>query len=194
MNRIIGHLLGLGLAAICAAGIARAESLYHEETYRPLVGDNKAHHVGDTITVQIVENASATSSADSSGNRKNGVGFDYTDTIHRSRTLNVQTNNDFDGHGTTERTGRLLAQIAVTVVAIQPNGDLRIAGEQLLEINREQQKIKLEGRVRPQDVANDNTVSSTRIAEARISYVGDGDVSLRTRPSWWHTLLTWLGL
>lgn len=188
MRRIL--IVLLMLAASAAAG----ESLYSEQAYRPLVADNKARRVGDALTVLVLENASAASSADNSGDRKQGLGVDFTDTFHRNRTFRVQTNNDFDGRGATQRSGRLLAQIGVTVAGIEANGDLLIKGEQLIEINREQQKIRLEGRVRPQDVDAANTISSTRIADARISYVGDGDVSLRARPSWWHNFLTWIGL
>jgi flagellar L-ring protein precursor FlgH len=189
----IASLVVLGLAFACVSQ-ASAESLFSESTYRPLVSDNKAHRLGDVLTVLVVENATAASSADTGGQRKQGLGFDYTDTLHQSRSINGQLNNNFDGRGVTERSGRLLAQISVSVVGVLPNGELQVAGEQLLEINRESQRIKLEGRVRPQDVSDANTVASTRIADARISYVGDGDVSLRARPSWWHNLLTWIGL
>jgi flagellar L-ring protein precursor FlgH len=184
--------------AICIAALgvaaSSAESLYKEETFRPLVSDNKARRVGDTLSVLVLENSSAASTADTSANRKNGLGFEYLDPLRRNRAIQVQTNNDFDGRGVTQRAGRLLAQIAVTVQAIEPNGDLRIAGEQLLEINHEQQKIKLEGRVRAQDITDQNTVISTRVADARISYVGEGDLAARQRPAWWHTVLTWFGL
>jgi flagellar L-ring protein precursor FlgH len=179
---------------VLAAGHAYAESLYREDTFRSMVADNKARKVGDAITVLVYENSSATSGADTTAGRKAGLGIDWSDSLHRGRVANLATRNDFDGRGTTQRVGRLLAQIAVTVTAVEPNGELRIAGEQLLEINREKQQIKLEGRVRPQDVTDANTVMSTRIAEARISYVGDGDVASRARPSWWHNLLTWIGL
>ena len=115
-------------------------------------------------------------------------------TIRRSRTVSAQVNNQFDGKGVTERSGRLLAQITVTVVAIESNGDLRVAGEQALEINNERQNIRLEGRVRTQDIADSNTVSSTRLADAQISYVGAGDLAARQRSPWWQTVLSWLGL
>jgi flagellar L-ring protein precursor FlgH len=84
--------------------------------------------------------------------------------------------------------------LTVTVKGVAENGDLLIAGEQLLEINNERQQIKVEGRVRPHDISDVNTVLSTRIADAKISYVGDGDLADRQRPSWWHRLLTWFGL
>jgi flagellar L-ring protein FlgH len=99
-----------------------------------------------------------------------------------------------NGRGVTQREGRVLAQITVAVQSIAPNGDLLIAGEQLLEINNERQQIRVEGRVRLQDVSDVNTVLSTRLADAHISYAGEGDIADRQRPSWWHKLLTWFGI
>jgi flagellar L-ring protein precursor FlgH len=106
----------------------------------------------------------------------------------------IRSTNQLDGRGLTQRQGKVLAQLTVTVKGVAENGDLLIAGEQLLEINNERQQIKVEGRVRPHDISDVNTVLSTRIADAKISYVGDGDLADRQRPSWWHRLLTWFGL
>jgi len=80
----------------------------------------------------------------------------------------------------------------VTVQEVMSNGELRVSGQQMLEVNNEKQHIRLEGRVRPYDVSG-NSVLSTRLADAKISYLGDGDLSDRQRPGWWMRLLTWLG-
>ena len=104
------------------------------------------------------------------------------------------TTNDFDGRGSTQRSGRVLGQLTVTVRGVQPNGDLLLEGVQELEINGEKQTIKLDGRVRSQDITDANTVLSTRVADARISLVGDGVLAERQKPSWWHRLVTWFGL
>ena len=80
----------------------------------------------------------------------------------------------------------------MTVQEVAANGELRVSGQQILEINNEKQHIKLEGRVRPYDISG-NSVLSTRLADAKISYIGDGDLAERQRPSWWLRLLTWLG-
>jgi flagellar L-ring protein precursor FlgH len=192
MKTMLLRMLAMALASVAVS--AAAESLYREETYKPLVSDNKAYRLGDVLTVQVLETSSAASSADTRAGRSSGLGVDYSDTLHRSRAINVQVNNDFDGRGVTQRAGRLLAQITVNVVGIEPNGDLRVAGQQEVEINREKQHIKLEGRVRTQDVSDGNVVLSTRLADSRISYVGDGDLALRQRSPWWQTLLSWFGL
>jgi flagellar L-ring protein precursor FlgH len=185
------------LAAMLAVVLATqvfAESLYREESFKSLVSDNKAYRIGDVLTVLVLENSSAASSADTRAGRNSSAGFEFQDSLRKSRVASVQINNDFDGRGTTQRAGRLLAQITVTVVGVEPNGDLRVSGQQELEINRERQQIRLEGRVRTQDIADANTVVSTRLAEAKISYVGEGDLAARQRSPWWQTLLSWFGL
>ena len=82
----------------------------------------------------------------------------------------------------------------VTVRQVLPNGDLVVHGEQSLTVNKEQHKVALDGRVRPQDVGGDNTVLSTRLADAHIEDLGDGDLSDRQTRAWWRQVLDLLGL
>ena len=179
------------LAALLSAPLS-AESLYDENTFRPLASDKRAHLPGDVLTVLIYENSSATTSADTSIQRKNDIGVQAGVDTHMHQG-DVGVNNTFDGGGTVQRTGKLLAQMTVTVTKIAANGDLLVSGEQLLEINSDQQKIKVEGRVRPLDISETNTVLSYRLADARISYLGDGDLASRQRPGFWSRLFVWAG-
>lgn len=187
-------LLVLVAALTWQAGAAHAESLYREQSYRPLTGDNKAFRVGDMLTIQVFENSSASTSADTGTRRKNGIS---TELSHRSGTasqMGLSVGGDFDGGGRTQRTNRVLATLTVTVREILPNGELVVAGEQLLTVNQEPQKVTLEGRVRPIDISDGNIVLSTRLADAKISYVGDGDIAERNRRPWWRNLLDAMGL
>ena len=181
------------LAAACSAGAARAADLYQEGQFRALVSDVKAHRAGDSLTVLVLENASAAQTADTNAKRRTDVGIGGVGTS-RSAQVSGNVNNDFTGAARTQRAGRLLAQITVTVVAVEDNGDLRVAGEQLVEVNDEQQMIRLEGRVRPQDIGENNTVASNRLADARIHYAGDGVLADGQKPGFITRVLTWLGL
>jgi flagellar L-ring protein precursor FlgH len=174
-------------------GGATAESLYREDTYRPLVSDAKAHHVGDVITVQVYESSSATSSAETTTQRKNNVTANFTRVPSFQKGIGLGVSGDFDGGGTTQRANRLLTTLTVTVREELPNGDLRVGGEQLLQVNQELHRVNVEGRVRPQDISDGNVVLSTRIADARITYVGDGDLSERQRRGLWRQIVDWLG-
>jgi flagellar L-ring protein precursor FlgH len=182
------------LGFLLLAGVpAMAESLYQENSYRPLAGDNKAFRIGDVVTVQVLENSSATTNADTTTRRKNGINADLSLTRNPTITGGINVGGDFDGGGRTQRASRLLAQLTVAVTEILPNGDLRIAGEQALLVNGEQQSVKLEGRVRPLDISDGNVVVSSRLSEAKITYVGEGDLSDRQRRSWWRSVVDWLG-
>lgn len=182
-------------AMACAHLPAMAESLYQEGTFRPLTADNKAFRVGDSLTIQVFENSSATTSANTGTRRANDIAGSVTQTGNRVvGTLGIGVSGEFDGGGRTQRTNKLLATLTVTVKDVLPNGELRVAGEQLLTVNDELQKVNLEGRVRPQDISDGNVVLSTRLADARITYVGEGDVSDRARRSAWRKILDWLGL
>jgi len=178
-----------------AAFANEGKSLYREGTYQPLTADHKARRAGDLVTVLVYENASASSTADTSAGRDANAGVSIElPRPQRSHSAGVTTNNDFRGQGQTQRSGRVLAQLTVSIQEVLPNGDLAIAGTQALEINGEKQLIKLEGRVRAHDITDLNTVVSTRVADARISVVGDGTVSDQQKPGWWQRLLTLFGL
>ncbi|MDP9912438.1 flagellar L-ring protein precursor FlgH [Variovorax boronicumulans] len=191
-------LLPLALAAaLCLVLVStvRAESLYQEGSFRPLTADNKAFRVGDSLTVQVFENSSATSSANTGTRRANDISGSVGHTGNKVvGQLGIGVTGEFDGGGRTQRANKLLATLTVSVQEVLPNGDLRVAGEQQLMVNEELQKVNLEGRVRPQDISDGNVVLSTRLADARITYVGEGDVSDRARRSGWRRVLDWLGL
>jgi flagellar L-ring protein FlgH len=188
------RMLAAGLLAL-AAMTAGAQSLYDAKTFRPITADSKAFRVGDIVTIQIVENASASANADTDLKRSNSAGAE----LHFRSPIpiagaNATATGQFDGGGQTARTGQLLATLSVSVRDVLPNGDLLVFGEQLLVINEEQQRIDVEGRVRPQDISDANTVLSNRVADARITYVGEGDLANRQKPGWWHHLLDLFGL
>jgi len=185
----------LACSVALLAGPARAQSLYDETTFRPLTADHKAFRVGDVLTVQVVESATATANADTGTQRRNNLGVDLSLDYHRSRhaAANASVGGDFDGGGRTARDGRLVAQLTVSIRDVLPNGDLLVAGEQQLTINDERQRIAVTGRVRPQDISEANVVLSTRIADADITYVGEGHLADRQKPAWWRQVTDWLG-
>lgn len=198
--------IALGAATLVAtwacapAGAADGRSLYHEDTFQPLTADHRAHRVGDLLTVMVYEDASASSTADTSTGRDADVGVTVTlplphaSPFHGTHKAAAGTSSDFRGQGQTERSGRVVAQLTVPVVAVAANGDLQIAGTQALEINGEKQSIHIEGKVRMVDVTAANTVLSTRVAEARLSMAGDGTVTDQQKPGWWQRLLTMFGV
>jgi flagellar L-ring protein FlgH len=192
LKKNIGRWLAfMMLTSFCNA--IYAESLYREDTYRSLTADNKAFRIGDVLTVQVIENSSASTNAGTTTRRKNNLNADLSLTHNPSISAGVGIGGDFDGGGSVQRAGKVLTQISVTVREVMPNGDLQIAGEQKLLVDNETQHINLEGRVRPQDISPGNVVLSTRLADAKITYMGDGDLAERQKRSAWRQLVDWLG-
>lgn len=150
----------------------------------------KARDVGNILTVRIVESSSAKNSANTTTGRNSSIsgGIDKFFTLEEYITPYTQVSgglaSDFEGNGSTDRSGRLMATITVRVVAVLPDGNLKIAGSREVAVNNEKQLIALTGFVRPEDIDHTNTVLSTDISDARIAYSGIGIVNDRQRPGW----------
>ncbi|MEW8119974.1 MAG: flagellar basal body L-ring protein FlgH, partial [Candidatus Thiodiazotropha sp.] len=111
------------------------------------------------------------------------------DTLHDA-TLGI--GNDSSGGGTINRTGRLMASVSVTIEKILDNGEMVVKGEQSIEFNNENQFIHVEGRVRPEDISAENTVLSTRLADAKIRYVGEGLLGRSQEPGLVTKFFNWI--
>lgn len=164
--------------------------------------DNRAHRVGDLLTVELVENTSANKSAKSAAKKDNSnsistptilgstLGFDASGVLplvsNRDNTLEFElgSTNDFSGEGSASQSNALSGSITVTVVEVLPNRNLYVRGEKRIGINQGNEYIRLAGIVRPQDITPDNTVESTRIADPTISYVGEGMVADSNSMGW----------
>ncbi|WP_346837611.1 flagellar basal body L-ring protein FlgH [Microbulbifer sp. SAOS-129_SWC] len=166
-------------------------SLYHEESYRALVEDNRAYSVGDTITVMIYEAASATSKADTDANKNSDISLSATDS-HNRVGAKFSGSSEFNGGGVERRSGEVLARISATVEAILPNGELFLRGDQVIALNNESQVIYVEGRVRKEDISTDNIVLSTRLADSTIRFQGEGLLSKKESPGLISRALEWL--
>lgn len=198
MNRSAKFLNVWVLCAICAFAIPvfaqDATSLLDNGSYRPLTADRRAAQEGDLLTVVIQEQASAQSTVDANASRSNGVSIQVEPFKGIGRNASANLGSETTGGGRTQRSGRLLAQLTVRVEEVLPNGDLRIAGMQNLQINNEAQKIELRGRVRQRDISDGNVVSSTRIADADIRFEGEGFATEKSRPGWVGRFLSFFGL
>lgn len=178
---------------LCVCGPAAAQSLYDPAAWRGLTADNKAFRAGDVLTVQVFENTSAVSSSDTGTRRTNALRGELAHGSARPAAASLAVAGEFDGGGRTQRSSRLLTTVSVVVQEVLANGQLRVAGMQSVTVNDELQRVTLEGMVRPVDVTDGNVVQSTRIADARITYVGEGDVTERGRRSWWRKLFDTIG-
>jgi len=182
------------LAASTCFATDDGNSMFDESAYHSLVSESKALQVGDVLTVIVQESASAAATTDLHSQRNFNVSAQAATTRSGSHSVSAGTGSGSDGTGTTERSGKLLAQLSVRVKEVNANGDLVVSGQQSLKINGEEQRITLSGVIRRRDIDGDNTVLSSRIADARIRFDGAGFVSDQSKPGWLARLFSFLGL
>lgn len=181
----------VALLAVMLAPPAVAQSLYSEDSYQALVSDQRSSKVGQSLTVLIYEEASSTTSAAADTNRSTGFSASSNDNV-KENNVGIELNANTEGGGTINRNGKLIASVTVTISAELENDELAITGEQLIEFNEEKQHIRLSGRVRKDDISAQNTVLSTRIADAKITYVGDGLLGRRQQEGVLSRFFNWL--
>ena len=161
-----------------------------------LIDDLKARRVGDTLTVIVTEQTSASKEATTGTGRSGSVaagipnllGFEAKmaglNGMDPTKLNSASTDSKYSGSGSTTRKDNLTATMTARVMEVLPNGNLLIEGRRNVMVNNEDQMIVLEGTVRPRDITPDNAINSSLIADARITYSGNGVISDRQRPGW----------
>lgn len=181
-----------------AQPVTREAGSLWQEGERSMFSDRKARDVGDIVTVLISESASASKQASTSTDRTSSVSasvpnlfglenskvFTGQNPIDLSSLVSADFSNGFDGTGSTSRKEALTASLTTQVVGRYANGQLKIRGGKEVMVNNEVQIIYLTGIIRPVDITAANTVSSTKILNARISYTGKGAISDKQSPGW----------
>ena len=163
----------LALWMALAAG-AQADSLYGTGAFfGSLFSDRKALKAGDVLQVIIVESASATHTAARNNNvsTQSSIG-PGAGKLGFLPLWGYNGSSQSSASGDASRTESFVGRVSVTVKGVSPAGNLLIEGERAVQVNRDLQKIKLRGEVRPQDVLRDNTVLSSAVANAHIEYEG----------------------
>ncbi len=170
-----------------------------------LFADRRASAPGDVLTVEVVEEAKAKKTASTSTSRESttdakvdallGLVTSVTESnpnMGNEFSVGAGTTSTFDGSGETVREGELKTTLTVRVMHVLPNGHLVIAGSRSMKVNNEVQILALRGVVDPRDISVDNTVQSTKIAEAQIEYFGQGVLSEKQHPGWLQRGLDWV--
>lgn len=152
-----------------------------------LYEDAKARRVGDILTVLLVEETSGQNSMDNSINSSTELNLDtpiFGGQSEPDFNYEVGGGSAFEGQSGSSQSNRLNGSIAVTVHQVLPNGNLVVEGEKWIRINQANEYVKLEGVVRPIDIGSFNTLYSTQVADARITYAGKGTNSQSNSPGW----------
>jgi len=154
--------------------------------------DRRAKKVGDILSVTLSETFSSSKGATNSSAKADSIGAEVgpTGIMRNFAGLggSASKTNSFSGSMATSQSNSLSGTISATVVRVFPNGNLEIKGQKKLRITEGTEYIRLSGIIRPQDISTSNTVSSTKIAEAQIEYVGAGILDSASKPGWGSAL------
>ncbi|MEW6326819.1 MAG: flagellar basal body L-ring protein FlgH [Thermodesulfobacteriota bacterium] len=180
-------------------------AIYAQNMPVKLFGDCRARNIGDIVTVNVVETSNASKKAATKTGRTTSVaggisallGYEGAIEDRNSRfsadsMIEGGISSDFDGSGTTTRNSTVTASISCRVVNVLPNGDLAIRGLREIRVNNETQHMILTGVIRPEDIAADNTILSSYVADARIEYNGRGVLSEKQSPGWLARILDYI--
>jgi len=176
-------------------------SLWSEASGISLFPDRRARKIGDIVIVRIVEDPEAELNANTKTSRSSSIDaaklkfFGYMKALAEKNPRLAQNPGEddlfsaslgmnFDGKGSSDRDGHLKAYISAVVEKVLFNGNLYVVGKREITVNNETQYITLSGIIRPEDISTTNEISSTYVADARITYAGIGPVADKQKPGW----------
>ena len=171
---------------------AQYNAIYQPGTSLLLFEDIKARRIGDMITVVLQEQTDAEKSADTGTSKSTSTEIMDPIIFGNSPTHNgnpvfrnsLESEHAFDGAGESSQSNSLSGSVTVSVVEVLANGNLRVQGEKRISINQGEEYLRLRGIVRPSDINADNTISSTRVANAQIQYSGNGLLNETNSMGW----------
>ena len=156
--------------------------------YAALIEGNRARRVGDPVTILMVESVTTSKSAGSKTQR--GGGFSVTPptagplSFLDPEALKTSGQSSFNGQGNASQTSGINGELSVTIAEVRPNGTALVRGEKRMLLSQGQEWIQFSGIVRLADIGEANRILSTRVADARIEYSGNGSVQRASREGW----------
>lgn len=172
-------------------------SIYQPGFELSLYDDRRARRVGDMITITLNENTKATKKADSKLKKDSTTNLGLTSFLggveklasplaDKQTTLGADYtgSRETDGSGQAGQSNSLTGSVTVTISEVLPNGVLAVRGEKWMTLNTGDELVRISGLIRKEDIMPDNTVSSTRVADARITYSGTGAFADTNQPGW----------
>ena len=156
--------------------------------YAPLTSGARASMVGDVLTIVLSERTAASKSASQTTDRNGSIGLTPPTTglfnLFKPSDIAASGTNAFKGKGDAAQSNALSGEVSVTIAAVYPNGTMLVRGQKRVTLNRGDEYVQVSGIVREADISADNRVPSTRIADARITYSGKGELARASRQGW----------
>jgi len=189
---------GLATLFLATAAVAGSGSLWPANTgvERGMTADRLAARAGDILTVVVAESANASSAQTKSSNRESSLEDAISQFIFSKAASGLLTRGgelpatsakgkaSYSGGGSVNNSQSLTARAAVLVTDVLPNGNLVIEGARVVTFSGETQYVVLHGLVRTDDVASDNTVQSSNIADARVEFISEGTLTDAQKRGW----------
>lgn len=166
-------------------------SIFQPNSTLSLFTDTRSSRVGDIITVVLSERTASTKNANTNVSKSSSNDFNdgtLLGTLPSYKNLGLLTDieqeREFAGTAGSNQNNSLTGSIAVTVSEVLPNGLLAVRGEKWMTLNRGEEFIRIRGIIRPEDIGPDNTIQSTKLADARIAYSGTGELADANQNGW----------
>ncbi|MFT5575382.1 MAG: flagellar L-ring protein precursor FlgH [Bermanella sp.] len=167
-------------------------SIYSSSHNMSLFLDRRARQIGDTITVSLLEQTDATKQSSTSTAKDQSASIPGVTLFGRGVTndgvaileTSIESGAEFAGKGTSSQSNKLTGSITVTVADVLSNGNLKVRGEKWVTINQGQEFIRVTGVIRPEDIGADNSIPSSKLADARITYSGKGALADANQMGW----------
>ncbi|HUO95024.1 MAG TPA: flagellar basal body L-ring protein FlgH [Steroidobacteraceae bacterium] len=178
---------GPAYRAAQAAAPATDGSIYSATRSVAFFEDPRGHRVGDVITIRLQEAFNASKTASTQTQKDNSTTLSapsFAGKLPLNGDTSLAAKRAFTGNGTATQQNALTGSITAVVTEVLPNGNLLISGERALQLNQGEEFVRVQGVVRVVDVQADNSVTSDRIADARISYNGKGVIDQSNRQGW----------
>lgn len=162
--------------------------------YAPLIVGNRARKLGDMVTIVLLESTSTSKSTSGDTARDGSASLIPPSagilSFLNPNALNASGNGSFSGSGSAAQQSQLSGTVVVTIAAIYPNGTAEVVGEKVMSLAQGDEWVQFAGRIRLVDIDVDNTLPSSRVANARIIYGGAGAVQQASRPGWLSRFFT----
>ena len=154
------------------AGAPTEGAIYNASTFRPMFEDRRARHIGDILTINIVEKTAANKSGASTGNKSGSVNLGVPGPLQGRLGANLATSSGtkFADADTQSASNAFTGTIGVTVSEVLANGNLIVVGEKQIAMDKGVEFIRFSGMVNPDSIQPGNVVQSTLVADARVEY------------------------
>lgn len=170
-------------------------SLYNPNQYRSIYEDGRARRVGDIVTINVVEQQSGSQEVTTDATRTNTTSASIAALGKRKSLFGIpigaetpifegSSSSDLQGDAESTRNSAITATLAARVINVLPDGNLQIEAVREITLNDETQFMVVTGIIRARDIAANNTIASTQIANAKIEYYGRGVLSQKQKPGW----------